>query len=78
MILITTAGTAGSEAARLLAARGEPARVLARDPEKAVALARTGLEVAEGDLGVPAAIDAASARRRRHPRCRPDRRSRQP
>jgi uncharacterized protein YbjT (DUF2867 family) len=34
-------------------------RVLVRDPEKATALAQAGVEVAEGDLGVPATIDAA-------------------
>jgi uncharacterized protein YbjT (DUF2867 family) len=59
MILITTAGQVGSEAARLLAHRKQPVRVLVRDPEKATALAQAGVEVAEGDLGVPATIDAA-------------------
>jgi uncharacterized protein YbjT (DUF2867 family) len=59
MILITTAGKVGSEAARLLAHRQQPVRVLVRDPEKATALAQAGVEVAEGDLGVPATIDAA-------------------
>jgi nucleoside-diphosphate-sugar epimerase len=33
MILITTAGKVGAEAARLLAAQGEPVRVLVRNPE---------------------------------------------
>jgi uncharacterized protein YbjT (DUF2867 family) len=59
MILITTAGKVGSEAARLLAERDEPVRVLVRDPEKATALAQAGVEVAKGDLEVPASIDAA-------------------
>ena len=59
MILITTAGKVGSEAARLLAQRGAPARVLARNPEKATALARAGAEIVEGDLAAPATIDAA-------------------
>jgi uncharacterized protein YbjT (DUF2867 family) len=59
MILITTAGKVGSEAARLLARRGEPVRILVRDPAKAVALAEAGVEIAEGDLEVPATIDAA-------------------
>jgi uncharacterized protein YbjT (DUF2867 family) len=59
MILITTAGKVGSEAARLLAQRGEPVRVLVRDPGKATALAQAGVEVAEGDLEVPATIDVA-------------------
>ena len=59
MILVTTAGKVGSEAARLLARREEPVRVLVRDREKAAALAQAGVEVAEGDLGVPSTIDAA-------------------
>ncbi|HEY5358012.1 MAG TPA: NmrA family NAD(P)-binding protein [Streptosporangiaceae bacterium] len=59
MILITTAGKVGSEAARLLAQQQEPVRVLVRDPEKATALAQAGVEVAEGDLEVPATIGAA-------------------
>jgi uncharacterized protein YbjT (DUF2867 family) len=59
MILITTAGKVGAEAARLLAERGEPVRVLVRDPEKATALAQAGADVAVGDLDVPATIDAA-------------------
>jgi uncharacterized protein YbjT (DUF2867 family) len=59
MILITTAGKVGAEAALLLADRGERVRVLVRDPEKAAALARSGVEVVAGDLGVPATIDAA-------------------
>lgn len=59
MILITTAGKVGAEAARLLARRGERVRVLVRDPEKATTLAQAGADVAVGDLGVPATIDAA-------------------
>jgi uncharacterized protein YbjT (DUF2867 family) len=59
MILITTAGKVGSEAARLLAQQEEPVRVLVRDAEEATVLAQAGAEVAEGDLGVPATIDAA-------------------
>jgi uncharacterized protein YbjT (DUF2867 family) len=59
MILITTAGKVGAETARLLAQRQEPVRVLVRDPAKATALAQAGAEVAEGDLEVPATIDAA-------------------
>src|SRR5579859_7611754 len=59
MILVTTAGKVGSEAARLLAGQGVPVRVLVRDPAKAAALAQSGVEVAEGDLEVPATIDAA-------------------
>jgi uncharacterized protein YbjT (DUF2867 family) len=59
MILITTAGKVGSEAARLLAQRQEPVRVLVRDPDRAATLAQAGVEVAGGDLEVPATIDAA-------------------
>jgi uncharacterized protein YbjT (DUF2867 family) len=59
MILITTAGKVGAEAARLLAQREQPVRVLVRHPEKATALARAGVDLAVGDLGVPATIDAA-------------------
>jgi len=59
MILITTAGKVGSEAARLLAQQNEPVRVLVRDPDKATPLARAGVEVVKGDLEVPATIDAA-------------------
>jgi uncharacterized protein YbjT (DUF2867 family) len=59
MILVTTAGKVGAEVARVLAAREEPVRVLVRDPEKATALVDAGAEVAQGDLEVPASIDAA-------------------
>lgn len=59
MILITTAGKVGSEAARVLAERGAPARVLVRDPDKVTALAQAGVEVAVGDLDDQTAIDAA-------------------
>ena len=59
MILITTAGKVGAEAARLLARRGAPVRVLVRNPEKLTALAQAGVDVCRGDLEVPATIDAA-------------------
>jgi uncharacterized protein YbjT (DUF2867 family) len=59
MILVTTAGKVGAEAARLLAERGEPVRVLVRDPENATALGQLGVNVAVGDLSVPATVDAA-------------------
>ena len=61
MILVTTAGKVGSEAARLLAAREVPVRVLVRDADKAKALADAGAEIAVGDLAVPSSIDAAMA-----------------
>jgi uncharacterized protein YbjT (DUF2867 family) len=59
MILITTAGKVGAEAARLLAQRGQPVRILVRDPERATALAQGGVDVVEGDLEKPATIDEA-------------------
>jgi hypothetical protein len=59
MILITTAGKVGSEAARQLAQRGEPVRVLVRSPDKAAALARNGIDVFQGDLEIPASLDSA-------------------
>jgi uncharacterized protein YbjT (DUF2867 family) len=59
MILITTAGKVGSEAARQLAQRGEPVRVLLRSPEKATVLAQAGVETFEGDLDMPASVDKA-------------------
>jgi uncharacterized protein YbjT (DUF2867 family) len=61
MILVTTAGKVGSEAARVLTQREVPVRVLVRDPEKAKALADAGAEIAVGDLAVPASIDEAMA-----------------
>jgi uncharacterized protein YbjT (DUF2867 family) len=61
MILVTTAGKVGSEAARLLVERGVAVRVLARTPERAAGLARAGVQVVQGDLEVPATIDAALA-----------------
>jgi uncharacterized protein YbjT (DUF2867 family) len=59
MILVTTAGKVGSQAAQQLVARGEPVRILVRTPEKAAALAQAGLDVVIGDLGVPETLDAA-------------------
>jgi len=59
MILITTAGKVGSEASRLLARQGIPVRLIVHDPQKASALAQSGVEVYAGDLGDPASIDAA-------------------
>ena len=59
MILISTAGKVGAEAAKLLAHRGVPVRVLVRDPAKALALARAGIDVVRGDLGEPSTVDQA-------------------
>jgi uncharacterized protein YbjT (DUF2867 family) len=59
MILVTTAGKVGAETARLLAERGQPVRLLSRDPGKVKALADGGVDVVQGDLSVPATIDEA-------------------
>jgi uncharacterized protein YbjT (DUF2867 family) len=59
MILVTTAGKVGSETARLLATQGVPVRVIVRDADKAAALELEGVEAFNGDLDVPATIDAA-------------------
>lgn len=61
MILVTTAGKVGSEAACLLTQREIPVRVLVRDPGKAKGLADAGAEIAVGDLAVPTSIDEAMA-----------------
>jgi uncharacterized protein YbjT (DUF2867 family) len=63
VILVTTAGKVGAEAARLLREQDTPVRVLVRDPGQATAkaLAAAGAEIAAGDLAVPATIDAAMA-----------------
>lgn len=59
MILITTAGKVGAEAARLLAASETPVRVLVRDPQKVTQLADLGVEVATGDLDDASTVDDA-------------------
>jgi uncharacterized protein YbjT (DUF2867 family) len=59
MILITTAGKVGSEAARLLAQRDASVRVLVRDQEKATTLWQLGVQVAEGNLDDSASLDVA-------------------
>jgi uncharacterized protein YbjT (DUF2867 family) len=59
MILVTTAGKVGSETARLLATQGVPVRVIVRGADKVAALEIDGVEAFNGDLEVPAAIDAA-------------------
>ena len=63
MILVTTAGKVGAEAARLLREQDAPVRVLVRDPGTAAAkaLAAAGTQIVAGDLAVPATIDAAMA-----------------
>jgi len=59
VIFVTTAGKVGSQAARLIAERDLPVRVLVRHPEKAAALAQAGVEVFPGDLDSPESIDQA-------------------
>jgi hypothetical protein len=51
VILVTTAGKVGAEAARLLREQDLPVRVLARDPDKqaAKALAAAGAQITAGD-----------------------------
>jgi uncharacterized protein YbjT (DUF2867 family) len=61
VILVTTAGQVGSEAARLLTKRQVPVRVLVRDPKKGEELAKAGAEIVVGDLEVPDSIDEAMA-----------------
>lgn len=60
MILITTGRQGRHRGARLLAQRGQPVRIQARDPKKVNALAQAGVDVVEGDLEDPASIDAAT------------------
>jgi uncharacterized protein YbjT (DUF2867 family) len=59
MILVTTAGKVGAEAALVLSQRDVPVRVLTRHPEKAAALADAGVQIVVGDLAERASIDAA-------------------
>jgi uncharacterized protein YbjT (DUF2867 family) len=59
MILVTTAGKVNSEAARLLARRGERVRLVVRDPGAATALVHAGIDRVERDLKNPKTIDAA-------------------
>lgn len=60
VVLVTGAtGKVGSEAVRLLAARGTAVRALVRDAARAEPLARAGAQVAVGDLDEPPTLDAA-------------------
>src|SRR5205814_347191 len=52
-------GTVGSETVRQLAAAGATVRALARNPEKAKGMLGSGVEIAAGDLGDPASLEAA-------------------
>jgi uncharacterized protein YbjT (DUF2867 family) len=59
MILITTPGKVGREAARLLAETDAPVRLLARDPSPVTDLQAQGVEVVAGDLEDDASVHAA-------------------
>jgi uncharacterized protein YbjT (DUF2867 family) len=59
VILVTTAGQVGSEAARVLTQRQVPVRVLVRDPTKGEELANAGAEIVVGDLSVPESLGEA-------------------
>ena len=60
MILVTgSTGRVGSDLVRQLSAKGTRVRALARDAAKGAALEAPGVEIARGDLGDPASLDAA-------------------
>ena len=59
MILITTPGKVGREAARLLAETEMPVRLLARDPGKVADLASQGVDVVAADLDDETSLHAA-------------------
>jgi uncharacterized protein YbjT (DUF2867 family) len=59
MILISTAGKVGAEAARLLAPRS-PTRLVVRDRSRFGELAAAGVDLVEGDLDDAATVDAAT------------------
>ena len=63
MILVSTAGKVGSAAARLIAQRDVPVRIVVRHPdkvtEKVAPLAQAGVEIFAGDLDSRESIDGA-------------------
>jgi uncharacterized protein YbjT (DUF2867 family) len=60
MILVTGGtGTAGGEIVSQLASTGTPFRALVRNPQKAVALKNTGVQIVPGDLEKPETLPAA-------------------
>lgn len=62
MILLTGAtGKTGSETAKALAAKGVAARALVRDPAKAEALAKAGIEIVVGDVTDAPSVQKALA-----------------
>ncbi|MEU7913149.1 NmrA family NAD(P)-binding protein [Microbispora bryophytorum] len=59
VLVVGATGTQGSAAARGLLRRGHRVRALTREPARARHLTELGAEVAAGDLGDPAAVEAA-------------------
>lgn len=59
MILVTTAGKVGTQAALTLASSGQRVRVLVRDPLRHTELEEAGAELVVGDLTDDASIEAA-------------------
>ena len=59
MILVTTPGKVGREAARLLAEAHTPVRLLARHPDRLADLTDLGVEVITGDLADDTSVEAA-------------------
>src|SRR5215469_3489402 len=60
MILVVGAtGTNGREVVKQLSARGVPVRAMVRSAEKSPELRLPNVELARGDLGDPASLDAA-------------------
>jgi uncharacterized protein YbjT (DUF2867 family) len=56
MILVTTVGKVGAHAAHLLAAAGEPVRIVVRHRQAHPDLARAGVELLQGDLSEPGSL----------------------
>ena len=59
ILIIGATGTVGRELVKLLATRGIPLRVLARDPARAKAIVLPGVEIAVGDLATPETLAPA-------------------
>lgn len=59
IVLTTPTGAIGHKVLEHLVARGEPLRVIARDPKKLPAALREHVEVIEGSHGDPAVVDRA-------------------
>ena len=59
LLLIGATGTVGKELVKELAGRGLAFRVLTRDPKKAEAIKRPGMEIVKGDLSKPDTLKKA-------------------